>query len=192
MDLNVNFEKELKSIEKKADLLRDIHSLECKKYRSIYNCFSFSIIAFSSLISVLAVTDPKILGLDVSVVDLFRTAIAALGFLIFLISLYDKVYGINEKVADHEQAVKLLTDFITESRTFRNVDMDRCGEVEVSGKMDHLRKEYSQINQVIPVVPNSTKKFLKIKQNNLIKKDLSKKLDGNPFINIKEEMKKSK
>jgi len=91
------YKKEVKKLEDKANMMRDMHSYQFQKYEWISKLFSLIIIAFSAIVSILAVADPSVLFLNGDYVDSFRNLIAILAFLIFLISLSDKIYGIKEK-----------------------------------------------------------------------------------------------
>lgn len=184
------YKKEVKTLEDKANMMRDMHSYQFQKYEWISKLFSLIIIAFSAIVSILAVADPSVLFLNGDYVDSFRNLIAILALLIFLTSLGDKIYGINEKAAKHEKAVKMMTDFITECNKLRKFEIESCGEEEINLKVDSLQAQYSLINQMNPFPVISDEDFIKAKKNHLLKVEISKKLSKNPHEEIGEYVNK--
>ena len=180
------YKEEIKKLEDKANMMRDMHSYRFQYYESVSNLFSLTIIVFSAIVALLAVADPSVLFLNGDYVNSFRNLISIFALFIFLVSLYDKIYGINEKAAKHEQAVKVMTDFITKCNDLRKLELDSCSEEEIKLKVDSLHSQYSLINQMNPFPTISDQDFMKSKQKHLIKVDISKKLSKNPYENIGE------
>ncbi|NPE28133.1 SLATT domain-containing protein [Methanococcoides sp. SA1] len=178
------YKKEIKQLEDKANMMRDMHSYQFQKYEYISKVFSLVIIVLSAIVSILAIADPTIFSIDRNYVDNFRNLIAILAFIIFLISLYDKIYGINEKAGKHEQAVKVMTDFIVECNNIRKLEIDSCGKDEIKLKVDSLQTQYSLINQMNPFPVISDEDFVKAKKKHLLKVEISKKLSNNPHEKI--------
>lgn len=183
MDIT-NHKNTIKKLEKKANMTRDMHAYQFQKYSRIFNIFSLFIIVFSAIVSILAVADEEVLFLNDYNINHFRNLIAILAFCIFLLSLIDKIFGINEKVTKHEQAVKVLTDFVTECNKFRNLDTDSCSEEELNLKIDSLHAQYSLINQMNPFATFSDGEFLKAKKKHLLKVEISTKISENPSKDI--------
>lgn len=180
------YKEEIKKLEDKANMMRDMHSYRFQHYDSISKLFSLTIIVSSAIVALLAVADPSVLFLNGNDINSFRNLISILAFLIFLLSLGDKIYGINEKAAKHEQAVKVMTDFITKCNDLRKLELESCGEEEIKLKVDSLGSQYSLINQMNPFPTISDQDFMKGKQKHLIKVDISKKLSKDPYENIGE------
>lgn len=156
--------------------MRDMHSYQFQKYESSSKLFSLIIIFLSAIVSVLAIADPTVLSINSNYTDHFRSLIAILAFIIFLISLYDKIYRINEKAGKHEQAVKVMTDFIAECNNFRKLDRNSCSVDGIKLKFDSLQAQYSLINQMNPFPVVSDKEFVKAKKKHLLKVEISKKI----------------
>lgn len=178
------YKTELKQLEDKANMMRDMHSYQFQKYEWVSKSFSLIIIVLSAIISVLAIADPTIFSIDKTFVNSFRNFIAILAFIIFLISLVDKIYGINEKAGKHEQAVKVMTDFIVDCNNLRKLEIDSCGKEEIKVKVDSLQSQYSLINQINPFPTVSDENFIRAKKKHLIKVEISKKLSNNPHEEI--------
>ncbi|KGK98228.1 hypothetical protein LI82_10945 [Methanococcoides methylutens] len=178
------YKKEIKQLEHKANMMRDMHSYQFQKYEWLSKFFSLMIIALSAIVSVLAIVDPSIFSIDRNYIDSFRNLIAILAFIIFLISLIDKIYGINENARKHEQAVKVMTDFIVECNNFRKLETNSCGKEEIKLKVDSLEAQYSLINQMNPFPVISDEDFIKAKKKHLLKVEISKKLSKNPHEEI--------
>lgn len=185
IDFNV-YKEEIKKLEDKANMMRDMHSYQLQRYEWISKTFSLIVIVLSAIIALLAIADPSVLFINGDYINSFRNWISILAFIIFLLSLCDKIYGINEKAAKHEQAVKVMTDFITKCNDFRKLELESCGEEEIKLKKDSLNSQYSLINQMNPFPTVSDQDFMKGKQRHLIKVDISKKLSENSYENIEE------
>lgn len=180
------YKKEIKGLEDKVNMMRDMHSYQFQRYEWISKTFSLIIIVLSAIVTLLAIADPSVFFIAGNYINLFRNWISILAFIIFLLSLCDKIYGINEKAAKHEQAVKVMTDFITKCNDLRKLELESCGEEEIKLKVDSLHSQYSLINHMNPFPTISDRDFMKCKQRHLIKVDVSKKLSKNPYENIEE------
>jgi len=174
------YKREIKNLEYKANMMRDMHSYQFQRYDWISKFFSLIIIVLSAVVALLAIADPTVFFLNKDYVNDFRNLIAILALIVFLISLGDKIYGINEKAAKHEQAVKVMTDFISECNNLRKLGLESCGEEEIKLKVDSLQSQYSLINQMNPFPVISDRDFLKGKQKHLLKIEISKKISNNP------------
>lgn len=183
IDFNV-YKEEIKKLEDKANMMRDMHSYQFQRYEWVSKTFSLIVIVLSAIIALLAIADPNVLFINGDYINSFRNWISILAFIIFLLSLCDKIYGINEKAAKHEQAVKVITDFITKCNDLRKLELESCGEEEIKLKVDSLYSQYSLINHMNPFPTISDQDFMKGKQRHLIKVDISKKLSKNPYENI--------
>lgn len=183
--INFNvYNDEIKKLEDKANMMRDMHSYQFQRYEWISKTFSLIVIVLSAIIALLAIADPSVLFINGDYINSFRNWISILAFIIFLLSLCDKIYGINEKAAKHEQAVKVMTDFITKCNDLRKLELESCGEEDIKLKVDSLYSQYSLINHMNPFPTISDQDFMKGKQRHLIKVDISKKLSNNPYENI--------
>jgi len=183
--INFNvYNDEIKKLEDKANMMRDMHSYQFQRYEWISKTFSLIVIVLSAIIALLAIADPSVLFINGDYINSFRNWISILAFIIFLLSLCDKIYGINEKAAKHEQAVKVMTDFITKCNDLRKLELESCGEEDIKLKVDSLYSQYSLINHMNPFPTISDQDFMKGKQRHLIKVYISKKLSNNPYENI--------
>jgi hypothetical protein len=182
------YDKEIRNLEDKANMMRDMHSYQYQKYDWISKLFSLIVIALSAIVTLLAIADPTVFSLKMDYTNDFRNLIAILAFIVFLISLWDKIYGINERAAKHEQAVKVMTDFISECNNLRKLELSSCGEEEIKLKVDSLQSQYSLINQMNPFPVISDTDFLKGKQRHLQKVEISKKISKDSFEDIGEHV----
>lgn len=178
------YKNEIKKLEDKTNMIRDMHSYQFQRYEWISKLFSLIIIGLSAIVAILAVADPSVFFLNEDYTNSFRNVISILAFIVFLVSLGDKIYGINEKAAKHEQAVKVMTDFIVDCNNIRKLGVESCGEEELKLKTDSLQSQYSLINQMNPFPVISDKDFIKCKQKHLVKVDISKRLSENPYEDV--------
>ena len=181
--------KEVKNLEDKASLSREICAYKYRSYKWVSRILSLFILLFSALIAFLSVADPAILlALPLIPHDLqdMRNVIAFLGFTIFIISFSDKILGLTETMNKSEQGVKLLTDFIRDCHAFRDVGSNDCDEKMAALKLESIKEQYSHLNQILALNTVSNMTFLRIKKAYKQKVKVSKMLDKDPNINLKE------
>ena len=184
-----DIEHVVQDLERKANISRDTHVYSAKKCKILINLALIFTIILTMIITFLSLAVPLMLSLDDNGKNIFGIIIAIAGLSILFLSVSDRIFGLNERYAIHNQGVKLLTDFIRECHQFRHVDLkDKREEVNLL-RLDALQREYSQLNQLLPINDISDYEFLKCKQNHLIKVEVSKRLDSDPHLNIDEAMK---
>lgn len=180
---------EVKNLENKAGLSREICAYQYKKYKWVSSLLSLIILLSSASIALFSIADPAILlSLPFLPHDeqATRNGIAFLGFLILVISFSDKILGLTEAMNKSEQGVKLFTDFIRDCHTFRDVESKDCDEAMAGLKLESIKEQYSHLNQTLSLNAISNKTFLKIKKAYKLKVKVSKTLDKEPDINLKE------
>ncbi len=181
--------KEVKNLEDKASLSREICAYQYKKYKWISFLLSLAILVSSTSIALLSIADPAILrSLPFLPSDqqAMRNIIAFLGFIILIISFSDKILGLTESMNKSEQGVKLLTDFIRDCHTFRDVGSKDCDETTAGLKLESVKEQYNHLNQILSLNTVSNMTFLRIKKAYKQKVKVSKMLDKDPNINLKE------
>lgn len=180
---------EVKNLEDKASLSREICAYQYKKYKWTSGFSSLIILLFSATVALLSIADPGIL-LSLPFFPLNEQAtrnwIALLGFLILVLSFSDKILGLTETMNKSEQGVKLFTDFIRDCHTFRDVGSKDCDEAMAGLKLASVKEQYGHLNQILSLNAVSNKTFLKIKKAYKLKLKTSKILDKDPDIKLKE------
>lgn len=180
---------EVKNLEDKASLSREICAYQYKKYKWISGFSSLIILLSSAAVALLSIADPAIL-LSLPFFPLNEQAtrnwIALLGFLILVLSFSDKILGLTETMNKSEQGVKLFTDFIRDCHTFRDVGSKDCDEAMAGLKLASVKEQYGHLNQILSLNAVSNKTFLKIKKAYKLKLKTSKILDKDPDIKLKE------
>lgn len=178
---------EVKNLEDKASLSREICAYQYKKYKWISSFSSLIILLSSAAVALLSIADPAIL-LSLPFFPLNEQAtrnwIALLGFLILVLSFSDKILGLTETMNKSEQGVKLFTDFIRDCHTFRDVGSKDCDEAMAGQKLASVKELYGHLNQILSLNAVSNKTFLKIKKAYKLKLKTSKILDTDPTISI--------
>lgn len=181
--------KEVKNLEKKAGLSREICAYQHRKYKRITNLLSLIILLSSTFIALLSVADPAImqslpfLPLEQQVT---RNIVALLGFFVLVASFSDKVLGLTKAMNESEQGMKLLTEFIRDCHTFRDVWSKDCDEIRAGQALKSTKKQYNHLNQILSPNSVSNLTFLRIKKAYKQKVQVSKMLDDDPDINIRE------
>lgn len=181
--------KEVKNLENKASLSREICAYQYKKYKGISFLLSLAILVSSTSIALFSIADPAILGslpILPSEQQAMRNIIAFLGFIILIISFSDKVLGLTESMNKSEQGVKLFTEYIRDSHAFRDIGSKDCDETTAALKLESLKEQYNHLNQILSLSAVSNMTFLRIKKGYKQKVKVSKMLDKNPNINLKE------
>lgn len=180
---------EVKNLEDKASLSREICAYQYKKYKWVSSFLSLIILLSSASIALLSVADPAILvSLPFLPHDqqVTRNLIALLGFLILVISFSDKILSLTEAMNKGEQGVKFFTDFIRDCHTFRDVWSKDCDEATAGQKLESIKEQYGHLNQILSLNTVSNTTFLKIKKAYNLKVKVSKILEKDPDIKLKE------
>jgi len=185
-------ERVVRSLERKANISREIHIAGSKKYKRKINWILVLTVVLTMIITFFSLAGPFLINLDDNGKNVFGVIIAIAGLVVLFLSVSDRIFGLNELYASHIQKVKLLTDFIRECNQFRHVEIKKYSEDKKIMKMDMLRNTYSQIHQLLPINDISDEEFLKIKQSYYIKVDVSKKLDEDHYLDINAAMEKRK
>ena len=179
----------VKDLERKAEISREIHiasSKKCKRWSDLLLLFT---IILTLVITFISLAGPYLISLDDTGKNIFGIIVALAGLAILLLSISDRIFGINERYAGHVQGAKLLTDFIRDCHQFRHVEIKKYSEEKKLMKLDSLQDCYSQIQQILPSTDISDSEFLKIKQQFYRKVDISKKLDEDHNLDIDHAMK---
>jgi hypothetical protein len=112
------------------------------------------------------------------------------GILIFTFTVIDKILGLNNKKAAHDQSIRLLTDFIRKCNQFRHCGLDLIDFIEANKIVNDNREEYSTISRAIPDSGVSDEEFVIEKQIFSIKRELSSKIDDNSLVDNSEGLRK--
>jgi hypothetical protein len=112
------------------------------------------------------------------------------GILIFTFTIIDKILGLNNKKAAHDQAIQLLTDFIRKSNQRRHHGLDSIDSIEATRIVNDNREEYSTITRAIPDSGVSDEEFVIEKQIFSIKRELSSKIDDDPYVDNSDGLRK--
>lgn len=184
-----DIEHVVNDLERKASLTREIHVYSSKKCKRWINLILILTVVLTIIIGFFALAGPYILSLDEKGTNIFGIIIAMAGFAILILSISDKIFGLNKRYVSHIQGLRLFTDFIRKCHQFRHIDLKEKGEEENRLKLEALQDEYSKLNQLLPINDISDKEFLKYKQNFYIKVEVSGKLDADPHLNINEAIK---
>jgi len=178
----------VQDLERKANILREIH-IDCsKKCKFWINAFLILTIGLSIAIAFFSLAGPSLISLNDNWKIVFGIFMAIAGLAILFLSISDRIFGFNERYALHVQGTKLLTDFIRECHQFRHAEMKKLTDEKNMIRLNALQNSYSQIQQILPLSDLSDSEFLKIKQKYLLKVEISKKLDKNPNLDIDKEL----
>lgn len=181
-----NYKNILNRYENKAERLRQAHSDLCTKYKTLSDKVTIITIMLSALITFLSLTDlTKILNpfnlnayVD-RISPLFSLFLALFGFIIFISTLLNFIFGWQDKYLRHESGVKLLTNYITNIKDLRDLlDGKPSNEAEIGHIIEEINEKYLLICEILPLIPDQD--FLNSKQKYMIKRIISEKLDGEP------------
>jgi len=186
-----NIEHIIQGLERKANVTRETHVLCLYKNKKNLNLLTYSTVSLSLTVSLLGLLISVIFTLDQRCQIALGVIISFAGIAILFLSFSDRIFGITEMCTRHEQGIKILTDFIRECHQFRHIDLPKLKMEESVQKLNLLQEKYSHINHILPLNHLSTYEFLKIKQDFLIKVDISRKLDENPHLDLESQLKKT-
>lgn len=171
--------KELKSLRDKANLLASMHSRMSDIYLLWHKVISSLILTFTTfLIGLTFISDEFVkqsIGLHPFVL---KWIVGITSILTFLGVLLLTEWGFQGKAVEHREAVRFYFRIVNKIRKW----LDNA--VEITPEMvEEIRADYSQ-TQSIPKIPDS--RFLKLKQWHLRKLAISREMEKNPFLSIKE------
>jgi hypothetical protein len=181
----------VRSLDRKANLMREIHSYCSKKCKFWINITLVLTVILTILIAFLSLTIPWIIPLDENGKNVFGIIIAIAGLAVLFLSISDRIFGLNERYAAHIQGVKLFTDFIRECHQFRHVDIKKNSPQENHSRLESIQNEYSELNHSLPLGDLSNYEFLKCKQDFYIKLKISQELETDPHLDVKTAMRSS-
>lgn len=180
----------LNRYEKKAELLRQAHSDLYSKYKTYSDRVTIITIILSALITFFSLTDlakifePFGMNVNNNKFTLFSSLfLASFGFIIFIFSLLNFIYGWQDKYLKHESGVKLITSFITnikdvsDSMENGSIDIDK-----IENKIEEINERYILICEILPIIPDQ--EFLNSKQKYKIKRKISEELDSDPCTDV--------
>ena len=176
--------KEIWNLHRKADQNRSMHSLLLEKLELIQK-ISLAYITIGSAVSAM-----MIFAKMPSYCYLIPAFLSAS---LFISGLLISAFGINSKIHQRKLAVSLWGNWIRKTSNFIKVELDSLNDDEIRTQTVFLNESYRKVMEDTPQIPDS--KFLKLKRKHLIKIEVSKALDGNPFMRIgkiKRELAKEK
>ena len=179
-------EEVIRDLERKAEILRGLHAYKAKHYRWWVNVIVYSTIFSSALISLLSIADPQVLFLNNGSREIFARIITIAGIAIFFLSISDRIFELNRKQTENQEAVRILTDFIRRCHQCRHVELEGNDEKAKTSTVNSIRDTYSMTIRTLPFLDTTDMEFLREKQRLMIKIDLSKKLDKDPYFNLEE------
>lgn len=185
----IELEHIIKDLERKANISREIHAYCSRKCKKRINIILIFTIILTIIITSLSLAWPQIMSINDDGKNIFGIIVAISGWTVLFLSVSDRIFGLNERCAIHNHGVKILTDFIRVCHQFRHIDLKEKDDTENLLKLEALQHEYSQLNQLLPINDINTSEFLKCKQKYLLKLEVSKKLDTNPYLDIDEAIK---
>jgi hypothetical protein len=156
-----------------------MHSRVSDIYRFWYTTISSAILIFSTfLVGLTFISDDfveKSIGLQPFAI---KWVIGITSILTFLGVLLLTEWGFQGKAVEHREAVRFYFRIVNKIRKWLDNALEITPEM-----IEEIRLEYSQ-TQSIPKIPES--QFLKLKQWHLRKVAMSREMDKNPFLSIRE------
>lgn len=190
MDHNQKIVEETKALLQKAEINREILSRRNRRYKNWDNFITFCVIFLSAIIATFSLADPNLITslLGTRFSEIIKGLIALSGLFILIISVLDKILGINEKKMSCEIGVKTLTEFIRECHLFKETVKLGLSEEDILAKLNYHTECYSTMQKSLPLLDDGIE-FLKAKKVYRIKKQASKKIDSDPLADISAEIK---
>lgn len=165
--------KEIWNLHRKADQTRSMHSMILEKFVWIQR-IALAYITVGSAVSAMLIF-AKIPGC-------YYLIPAFLSASLFIVGLLMSAFEINRRISERQLAVNLWGDWIRQAQKFGNVDVETLSDDESSDRLTELNEKYRKVMDDTPGIPDS--QFLRLKRRHLIKVEVSKALDGNPFLRV--------
>lgn len=182
-NIKENILEEFKRLWKKAELTREIHGRigdSCKRWKKFLNLY---VIVGSACSAMLIFANFKFfettIGIPEGVLQLLSGLLSAS---VFITGLVLNFFNYDLEIQKRRKALNRWTKWIRESQWFINTGMEQLGDDEIEERKLKLLHDYSTIASKGPPTPNGM--FLKSKKKHLMKIEISKALDNDPFISI--------
>jgi len=186
----IEFSNAIKKLEHKAELTRHMHSIGAKRLEWKINFITYATVLLSISVAFFSIVNPDLIGIESSNLIWISRVVGLSGILIFTFTVIDKILGLNNKKAAHDQSIRLLTDFIRKCNQFRHYGLDSIDFIEANKIVNDNREEYSTISRAIPDSGISDEEFVIEKQIFSIKRELSSKIDDNSLVDNSEGLRK--
>ena len=159
----------------RAERLRDIRVYLFKKYDICSKISSIIAIIGSLVVSILSLS---LFNSGINSGILY--AISFTGMIIVTVVVLEKIWNFEKLASLEEAAILSITEFIR-----------HCGDLSKktnisSDELEGIREYYLDLLSIIPQANVSDKRFLILKKKHSVKVTISKKLDEDPTVDVRE------
>ena len=170
------------------------HNKKAEQTRTSHGIIEDGLKRANSVISIFIIVGSAVTAMFIfaSIPENIEFWIGMLSASIFLVGLIPLATNLNEKLQKRSLAVKLWGQWIRDVQNFGNLEIQNLDSKQAVTKWRELHKEYQGIMDNTPNIPDRL--FLKFKKRHKQKVEISKAIDKNPFLSIKElkkELRKS-
>lgn len=178
--METNYIKEIKKLEKKAEVNRACYSDLQKLYNVLDKLVNISVIITSAIVAILTFADVEYFRVIFKCIskENFTLFVGILASIVFIVTLIQQYLSLSTKSEGYEIAVKKYTNFIRDISSIKN---EKNIEKE---KYDSLLEKYKKINEENPIIPDYI--FLRAKSKLHQKIQISKYIDKYPMKKIKD------
>ncbi len=178
--METNYIKEIKKLEKKAEVNRACYSDLHKLYNVLDKLVNILVIITSAIVAILTFADVEYFRVIFKSIskENFTLFVGILASIVFIVTLIQQYLSLSTKSEGYEIAVKKYTNFIRDISSIKN---EKNIEKE---KYNIILEEYKKINEENPVIPDYI--FLRAKSKLHQKIQISKYIDKYPMKRIKD------
>ncbi|GAB3806613.1 hypothetical protein [Virgibacillus kimchii] len=178
--------EQIKKLIRKAEVTRNAYFLLGRRYKSLNNWLHFITLISASIVAILTFANfSTFLPIFPNITEeYFKLVIAGFASLVFLLTVTEEFLSLANKVVIHETPAKQLTTFIRTANAVKGSDRITDEDIE------KLTSQYTMISESAPSIPDRV--FIKAKRELLVKIEISKALDDNPFLSVKDYLRNKK
>ncbi|MBQ3570854.1 MAG: hypothetical protein IJA20_09320 [Methanocorpusculum sp.] len=130
---------------------------------------------------------PELFGLSETSIPFISKIVAFISLGVAFSSVFDSIFGWSENIASYQYAFKAWKSYRQESRWFRKNQLNWMSDDDAKSNAEAFNMKYYMLVRSLP--PNSLtgKTFLKFEKAYYLKRDISKRLDDDHYLNIDRE-----
>jgi hypothetical protein len=187
-DIKQRLITEITNLKRKTALMQFCHGELATAYASYDKTHSICVALLAGLAAIITSAESRLILFEVE--EGVLSGIAALITLVlFFVTLLRYEMQLSAKAGEHSSSLKSYTRFLRRlDMTLETLENKKTSEIEQISK--DLANDYSDISDASPKIPS--RQFIKLKQKHLQNIAVSRKLDTNPFLSIKQIRKQFK
>lgn len=175
----------IKRLRKKAKLMQFCHGRLAESANRTYDCLSAFVVVISALCTVLIFADYQRIAAITRVPGTVLQFVAGmLSVIVFVLSELLRRFDWSSQAGKHREALERYTAFLRDSEFFLKSELPFMSCDQAVQQSKDYEKIYLDAGQKSPPISGGLK-FLRLKQEYLVTKEISIRLDKDPFVDVR-------